>query len=170
MARQFAVAFGIAILFPMLVFHGISLFHPFPKFESQLRVEAVTIPRTGPQVVIETPRQIIAERERHAQQAAYDAATKGFFRTFLIFGTPLGLAAIFIGCYLALHSVGTGLILGGVATVWYGFSSYWQYFDDWFRVVSLLVGLGILAFVGYRQVVGARGGPPATPPSAPPRT
>ena len=72
--------------------------------------------------------------------------------------TPLGVAAIFVGAYLALHSIGTGLIFGGIFTVAWGYWGYWQYLDDWIRFVSLLAGFAILIFVGYRRIGGNRAG------------
>jgi hypothetical protein len=63
----------------------------------------------------------------------------------------LGLAAILIGAYLSFQAIGTGLILGGILSVSWGYWSYWSYLDDWIRFVSLLAGFAILIFVGIRR-------------------
>jgi hypothetical protein len=72
----------------------------------------------------------------------------------VVVATPLGVAAILIGAYLAFHAIGTGLIFGGTFTVTSGYWSYWQYLDNWVPFISLLAGFAILLFVGYRRVAG----------------
>ena len=66
--------------------------------------------------------------------------------------TPVGVVAILVGASLALNSIGTGLIFGGIFTVAWGYWSYWQYLDDWIRFVFLLAGFAILILVGYRRI------------------
>ena len=60
------------------------------------------------------------------------------------------------GRNLGLHSIGTGLILGGILTVGHGYFRYWPYLEDWVRFVSLLAGFSILLFVGYWRVAAAK--------------
>jgi uncharacterized membrane protein YphA (DoxX/SURF4 family) len=95
-------------------------------------------------------RKEFAVRQQ-AERDAYGAAAKEFARLLVIVATPLGVAAILIGCYVAIHSIGTGLILGGIGAVGFGYWNYWNYLDDWMRFVSLLIAFGILLFVGKRM-------------------
>jgi hypothetical protein len=166
LARQIAIGFGIALIFPLLVYYGVAMFFPPPQ--SAGYVEAVILPpNPTPE---EKQKYLDQQRERQQEQQkrneAYKAFAKDFARHLVIVATPLGVAAIFIGAYLALHAIGTGLIFGGIFTVTWGYWAYWQYLDNWVRFVSLLAGFAILLFVGYHRMSGAstRAGP--APPAA----
>jgi hypothetical protein len=157
LARQIAIGFGIAMIFPLLVYYGVATFNAPP------RLQALSGPiRIMPQNATPEERNTyLAERkadadEQQSRRDAYAAAAKIFARTLLIVSTPLGVAAIFAGAFLALHSIGTGLIFGGIETLAFGYWNYWQYLDDWMRFVSLVAGFCILVFVGYQQFSGVR--------------
>ena len=154
LGRQIAIGFGIALIFPLLVYYGISTVHPAPKRETFFPTIVTPLQATA------TPeeRRERAEEQRKNQEA-FNAANKDFARVLVIVSTPLGVAAILIGAYLTLHAIGTGLIFGGIFTVTWGFWGYWQYLDDWVRFISLLAGFAILLFVGYRRVAAARASP-----------
>jgi hypothetical protein len=149
LARQIAVGFGIALIFPLLVYYGVATFYPPPKFQDIVTATLVSQANPTPEARKELEEQ---RQKRQEQQLAYNAAAKDFARVLVMVSTPLGVAAIFVGAYLALHSIGTGLIFGGIFTVVWGYWSYWQYLDDWIRFVSLLAGFAILIFVGYRRI------------------
>jgi hypothetical protein len=154
LARQIAIGFGIAVIFPLLVYYGVATFHPAPQ--RQAVVAAVIMP---PNSTAEE-RQTFSEKQRERQQKqqeqndAFKSAAKDFARHLVIISTPLGIAAILVGAYLPLHAIGTGLIFGGIFTVAWGYWSYWFYLEDWVRFVSLLAGFLILLFVGYRRIFG----------------
>ena len=152
LARQIAIGFGIAIIFPLLVYYGVSMFHPAPKTQDFYRTNCVTPTSTAEE------RRECAEKRR-LEQAAYTAAVKEFSLKLVYFATPLGIAAILIGAYLPLYAIGTGLIFGGIFAVAFGYWGYWQYLEDWVRFTSLLVGFAILLFVGFRRVAGVRTSP-----------
>jgi uncharacterized membrane protein YphA (DoxX/SURF4 family) len=141
LARQIAIGFGIAIIFPLLVYYGISTIHPAPKTPGFATVLANATPEE---------RKITADEQRQRQETYRDAA-KDFARVLVIASTPLGIAAILIGAYLSFQAVGTGLIFGGIFAISWGYWSYWSYLDDWIRFISLLAGFTILIFVGIRR-------------------
>ncbi len=145
LARQIAIGFGIAVIFPLLVFYGVSTFHPAPKYSDYRTTECMMLAVTPEQRVECTRRQ-------RAMLDAHAAANKEFAWRLITVGTPLGLSAILIGAYSSIYEIGTGLILGGIVTVTFGYWSYWQYIADWARLGSLLVGFVILLFLGYRRV------------------
>jgi hypothetical protein len=125
LARQIAIGFGIAVIFPLLVYYGVSSFHPAPRMADFV-----------------------------GNTAAFNAAAKEFSRILIYVATPLGIAAILIGSYTRLNSIGTGLIFGGIVAVALGYANHWASLDDWVRFVSLLAGFAVLLFVGYRQFAG----------------
>jgi uncharacterized membrane protein YphA (DoxX/SURF4 family) len=151
LARQIAIGFGIAVIFPLLVFYGVSTFYPAPKYPSDGTGECMLRAAT-PEDRVEC-----AEKQ-HVAREAYTAAAREFSWRLLIVATPLGVAAILIGAYLKFYAIGTGLILGGIFTIGLGYWGYWQYFEDWARLVSLLAGFIILLFVGYGRVATIHSG------------
>jgi hypothetical protein len=160
LARQIAVGFGIALIFPLLVYYGVATFFPPPKFQEMVTAVARFVPPNGTAEEHKAYDEQVQKRQE--QQQAYNAAAKSFARTLVLISTPLGVAAILIGAYLALHSIGTGLIFGGIFAVTWGYWIYWQYLEDWMRFVSLLAGFAILVFVGYRRISGSRPAPSVT--------
>jgi putative Mn2+ efflux pump MntP len=159
LARQIAVGFGIALIFPLLVYYGAATFYPMPKYQDVVTAALVSPANPAPEQRKDYEEQRQKQRE---QQLAYNAAAKDFARVLVAVSTPLGAAAILVGAYLALESIGTGLIFGGIFTVVWGYWGYWQYLDDWIRFVSLLAGFAILIFVGYRRIAGGRASPGVT--------
>jgi hypothetical protein len=94
--------------------------------------------------------------QQQQRQTAYAEAAREFARVLVMVSTPLGVAAILIGAYLSFQAIGTGLILGGILTVSWGYWSYWLYLDDWIRFIALLAGLAIRIFVGIRPAGAAK--------------
>jgi uncharacterized membrane protein YphA (DoxX/SURF4 family) len=156
LARQIAIGFGIAVIFPLLVYYGVATFYHPPKFSAFVTVTAVRPANPTPEQQKEYEDR---QRERQKQQDAFETAARDFARVLVIVSTPIGVAAILIGAYLKLYAIGTGLILGGIFAVTWGYWSYWNYLDDWIRFVSLLVGFIILLFVGYRRLAGGNAEP-----------
>lgn len=151
LARQIAIGFGIAVLFPLLVYYGTSTFHPAPKSADYFR--------PTPPPAASTPEEQRAHfEEQEKQRAAYREAAREFGQALIFAATPLGIAAILLGTFIPLHSIGTGLILGGILTVGAGYWNYWSYLEDWMRFVSLLIGFAILLFVGYWHFARVRPG------------
>jgi hypothetical protein len=145
LARQIAIGFGIAIIFPLLVYYGVRTFHPAPVMEPTPVAEQFSSQATPEE------RRVNQQKQRDRQEA-YAAKAKDFARILIIISTPLGIAAILSGTYLSNAAIGTGLILGGIFTVSHGYWGYWSYADDWLRFVSLLVGLAVLLFVGHHRI------------------
>jgi uncharacterized membrane protein YphA (DoxX/SURF4 family) len=152
LARQIAIGFGIAVIFPLLVYYGVATFYPAPKREL---VTAVTMlpPNPAPE---ERQKYMDEQKRRQEEQQKrneeYNRAAREFALHLVTISTPLGVVAILVGAYLSLYAIGTGLIFGGIFAVGAGYWSYWNYLEDWVRFVSLLIGFLILLFVGYFRV------------------
>ena len=145
LALQIAIGFGIAVIFPLLIYYGVSTFHPAPKPWS-----AGSLPSDA----TDDERNKHDERRRQAQET-YAAAAKSFSQVLILVATPLGLAAIGVGAFLEIHAIGVGLVLGGIAAIAFGYWTYWRYLEDWLRFVSLLAGFAVLIFVGIRLLSGS---------------
>lgn len=134
LARQFAIGFGIAIIFPLLVYYGVRTFYSPPQWPTE----------------VYAPQATAEERQRQRERReTYISQSREFARVLIIASTPLGIASILTGTFVSSPAVGTGLILGGIFTVAHGYWGYWSYADDWLRFVSLLLGFAVLLFVAY---------------------
>ena len=144
LGRWIVIGFGLAIMFPALVFHGVTSAYPapkrtqfFPAFEAPLPPTATT-----------EERQARTELQQQRQHA-FDEASRRFARVLLVTATALGVSAILLGAAVTLPSISAGLMLGGIFAVGIG---WWWYsaVDDWWRFTSLLAGFLALLLVGQR--------------------
>ena len=155
LARQIAIGFGIAIVFPLLVYYGVASIYTPPKLPAYVVVADAPINPTSEERQHYVEQRRAEQQEQNRRYEAYEAASKDFAGHLIYFATPLGICAIFLGAYLPLYAIGTGLIIGGIFTVGFGYWHYWQYLADWVRFVSLLAGFVILLFVGYYRISGS---------------
>jgi len=145
LARQIAIGFGVAIILPLLIYYGVRTFDPPPVW-SEIVVSFV------PAAQANSEEGKATLQKRQEEERVYAARAKAFARVLVIVSTPIGIAAILGGAYLANIAIGTGLIFGGIFAVAHGYFGYWNYAEDWLRFVSLLLGLAVLLFVGYRRM------------------
>jgi hypothetical protein len=146
LARQIVVGFGIAAIIPWLIYYGLSTIYPPPKIQDFYGI-VEPLPATA---TPEERKALVAEQRKKREE--FDSAARGFARTLFSVSTVLGVAAILTGAWVAPHSIGTGLILGGVFSLALGNWGYAQHLDDWLRFLSLLAGLVALVFVGFRRI------------------
>jgi hypothetical protein len=102
------------------------------------------------------PNAPMAERQayadqRHKQLLAYQSARAKFARRLIVVMAPLGIAAILGGYFLGVNAIGTGFMLGGILCVVYGYAGYWTLLYPWMRFGSLLAGMLMLLFVGFKH-------------------
>ncbi|HXQ52475.1 MAG TPA: hypothetical protein VN802_15380 [Stellaceae bacterium] len=148
LARQIAVGFGIAVVFPLLVYYAVAIFSPPPEFN----YAALAVgPNASPE-----QRQQGFERQQEAQKA-YAENARRFSRTLYFIAVPLGIAAIVGGLWVRPHAIGTGFLLGGIFTVGQGCYFHWAYLDNSLRFASLLLALLALLYAGRRVVTPATG-------------
>ena len=155
LARQIVIGFGVAVIFPLLVYYGVATFDSPPHMRS---VPMPTQPfnATAQERDAYWQARKVYDEELKRALAEYTVAAQAFARTLILVTAPVGVAAILIGAFMQLQSIGTGLIFGGITTVGFGYWSYWQFLENWMRFVSLLAGFAILVFVAYRQFAVTR--------------
>jgi hypothetical protein len=144
-AKKFALAFGIAFVFPMLIHHGVSTFVSSPKWRDY-QVPGIFDPQAPQQ---EKARH---QAEQRRKQEEYKAAEKRFQQHLFAVAVPLGLVALLVGAFLRLPAIGTGLMFGGIFSVCDGYFNYWSELADVLKFVSLLAAFIVLLIVGYRKV------------------
>jgi hypothetical protein len=145
LARKMVVGFGIAAIFPALIYYGLSTFYPPPRQEDYFAYQPL------PSTATEEERKAHAA-EQVKKRADFATAARSFAHVMFAVSTVLGVVAIVLGAYLTSHAVGAGLILGGISSLALGYWAYAMHLDDWFRFLSLLAGFAALLFVGFRKL------------------
>jgi len=150
LSKKFALGFGIAILFPMLVHYGVWTFSPPPNSADFWK-------QYGSPGYLERYRTATPEEQKkltEQQDAAMDRLQEGekrFNRYLFYVTTPVGIAAIIIGSVMTVVAIGTGLIFGGILALCDGYVWYWNELPNWLRFLSLLVAFTVLVIIGYRR-------------------
>jgi putative Ca2+/H+ antiporter (TMEM165/GDT1 family) len=141
LARLIAINFGVAIVFPLLIYYGVSTFSPAPKWTDFH--EAVVYNANA------TKEEAAARQEKQkAENAAFKEANRVFSLRLLCVAAPLGYAAILFGAsQQPAAGFGVGLIFGGIFSVTIGYWSHWEFVEDWLRFLSLLVAMAVLLLV-----------------------
>jgi hypothetical protein len=145
--KKIALAFGITIILPMMIYHGVSTFVPkpkSPKFDPE-RLYETFIAKT-PDKGAEARAKATAEDERYDKELRHHEIVLFFV------SVPIGIIAIILGAFLSVKAIGAGLIFGGIFSVCQGYFNYWSELSNGLRFISLLVAFIVLIFVGYKKI------------------
>ena len=82
----------------------------------------------------------------------FEDVRKEYNRNVFIISVILGIASIFIGIYLNLTSVSSGLMGGGVLTFIYGSLRYWGDMGEYLRFIILAIALALLIWLAYKKI------------------
>src|SRR5271170_3005115 len=120
LARQIAIGFGVAIIFPLLIYYGVSAYSPAPKWnEFHETVEYTSNPSHD---------ELLARQEKQkAENFAYIEANRRFSLRLLCVAAPLGYIAIILGSLRAASGLGSGFMFGGIFAVTIGYWFHWSY-------------------------------------------
>jgi hypothetical protein len=147
LAKKFALGFGIAIVFPMMIHYGVSTFSPQPKWDDyQIENYYERHKRATP------AEQEKMEAEKNRLHEQREVAEKRFQKHLFFVAVPLGLAAIIIGAFLSIQAIGTGLMFGGIFSVCNGYFNYWSELADPLRFASMLLAFVVLVALGYKKL------------------
>jgi hypothetical protein len=135
-AKKFALAFGIAIVFPAMIHYGVSTFSPEPRWQDY-HVTALIDSNSA---------------EYQKKDAEYKAAEKVFEKHLFSVAVPLGLITVIVGAFLGVPAIGTGLMFGGIFSVTDGYFNYWSELSAELKFLSLLAAFIVLLVVGYRKL------------------
>ncbi|MDD5020397.1 MAG: hypothetical protein PHH75_05950 [Candidatus Omnitrophica bacterium] len=149
LAKKFALGFGIAVIFPLMIHYGVATFVHEPKWQDYHRWEDDY--RVDRQNMTQQEKQEMADRRKQRQQAwQYDQ--KQFQRALFSVAAPLGIVAIVLGSLISIQAIGTGLMFGGIFSVLDGYFNYWSELPDGARFISLLLAFIVLVYVGWRKM------------------
>jgi len=146
LAKKFALGVGMAIILPMLVYYGVNMFSPSPKWRDYRVDDYYERYKEADQA-----EKNVLRKERKRLDTEKRAHRKRFERHLYLVATPVGIAAIIAGSVIAIHGIGAGLMFGGIFTVTEGYVCYWSELPPWLRFLSLLVAFAVLLYIGYRK-------------------
>ncbi len=95
--------------------------------------------------------EMLSLQKKSDEQSKLDKAMQG--RQELIYflvTTLIGCIALAFGYLIPIGYLGAGLIQGGLLSLLLGFFSYWGYFNDWLKLLVLLLTLSATIYMGYR--------------------
>ena len=144
-AKKFALAFGIAVVFPMMIHYGVSTWTPKPKW-GDYQVQGLFNQQLSPE------ERARLEAVQRIEQEQRKAAEKRFEQHLFAVAVPLGLVALLAGAFLRLPAIGSGLMFAGIFSVCDGYFNYWSELADVLKFVSLLAAFIVLVIVGYRKL------------------
>ena len=147
LAKKFALGFGIAVIFPMMIHYGVSTFVHEPRWrdyytENYYRRYENATPQEKAKLAVERTQKEKQRRE----------AEKRFQRSLFSVAAPAGIIAIVVGSLMPIQAVGTGLMFGGIFSLLDGYFNFWSELADSMRFLSLLVAFIVLVFIGYRKL------------------
>jgi hypothetical protein len=136
LAKKFALAFGIAVVFPAMIHYAVSSFSTEPRWPDYHTT--ALIDRNS--------------AEYQKKDVDYKAAEKAFEQHLFAVAVPLGLITIVVGAFLPIPAIGTGLMFGGIFSVCDGYYNYWSELSSLWKFLSLLAAFIVLLLVGYKKV------------------
>jgi hypothetical protein len=148
LAKKFALGFGIAVIFPMMIHYGVATFVHEPKWQEYHNAEDYGV--SGLNMSQEEKKDLAARRKQ--SQATWKRDQKQFQRTLFSVAAPLGIVAIILGSLITIQAIGTGLMFGGIFSVLDGYFNYWSELPDGARFVSLLLAFIVLIYIGWRKM------------------
>ena len=147
LAKKIALGFGIAVIYPLMLYYGVSSFSPPPPWGAY---QVENFEERHRRADVEEQKQL--EAERVAQQEKFREERIRFQEHLFFVTVPFGIIAIIAGTFIMLPAVGTGLIFGGVLSVINGYMGYWMELPAPMRFISLLAAFIVLLFVGYKKL------------------
>jgi hypothetical protein len=147
LAKKFALGFGIAIIFPIMVHYGVSTFVPSPKWQDRY---SNSYYQDYSKATPEEKAKL--DQERKQRDMEWTTKEKRFQGVLFSVAVPLGIAAIIIGSLAAIQAIGTGLMFGGIFLLLDGYICYWSELADSMRFLSLLLAFIVLMYIGYKKL------------------
>ncbi len=136
LAKKFALAFGISVVFPAMIHYGVATFSAEPRWQDY---------HVAPLIDSNSA-------EYQKKDAEYRAAEKAFEKHLFAVAVPLGLIIVIVGAFLPIPAIGTGLMFGGIFSVCDGYFNYWSELSAQLKFLSLLAAFIVLLVVGYKKL------------------
>lgn len=147
LAKKIVLIIGIAIIFPMMIHFGVSIFSPKPKWKDY-RIENyyMQYKKASPKEkkVLQAKKKLLEKKKEEASRR---------FQTHLFYvAVPLGIIVVIIGAFFSTEALGAGLMLGGISSTTNGYFNSWNVLDDRLRFLSALCVFIILIIAAYMKI------------------
>ncbi len=160
----FFIAYGISVFYEAPEYQDFCGTEPKPYYENQTACEAADgkwQPRNYPcpeyapgEARPINVKEICPEGYCDSDfkcRTEFEAKNDIYNRNVFIASVLFGIAAIILGVVLALESVSTGIMGGGVLLIIYGVFRYWGELGKYWRLFVLGLVLAILIWIGYKK-------------------
>lgn len=141
---RLVIILGIAVLFPAVVYLGISAVVDHPQYPDF----AGTFPHD------ESPENRAKFLESlRTMQASYKQAQAAFACVLFWIATPLGLLAMTVGLFRRLGEIGIGFILGGLTSLIFTYCATREHYEvDAVSSATSLMALILLVLIARRRL------------------
>jgi hypothetical protein len=165
--KNLVIGFAITFLTFLVIFTGMQTFYPGPEWDDyceNARVPKMVGDRT---VCTEDAQQcpdgsfvgrdpsnncefFPCENEFEKCDNEFDTINEAYTKTLFIITLIIGILLLLLGGKLFnLEAAGAGIMGGGVITIFYGSTSYWQYAGDLFRFILSIIALIAVIYLAY---------------------
>ncbi|MEK6967065.1 MAG: hypothetical protein AABX51_00365 [Nanoarchaeota archaeon] len=175
--RKFVLGFAIGIVFVLFVFYGIRTFYEEPDWNKMCAGRdpyAVPLGKV-PDQIDQSKCDAIMQNENlpcepqyrmniynstlgcytvscNICQMDFDKAKEKYDSDVFIISIVAGGIALFVGVILGVEAVGSGLMFGGVITIFVGVIRNWGHLGNIVKFLILGIVLAALIFIGYKKL------------------
>jgi hypothetical protein len=159
--KKFSFGAGIAILTFFVIMYGFNVFYPQPKYDNfcdeslyQATTQEQCLSYGGEWIAYPESKDLSVSGYCACSKENlenYEAQNESYSRNIFIVSLILGILVLVAGAFLIkLEFVAGGLMIGGVFTLLYGTTSYWQFAGEILKFVLSLIGLVLLISIAYK--------------------
>ncbi|MGM5484762.1 MAG: hypothetical protein ACQEP1_02720 [Nanobdellota archaeon] len=137
------LAIAIAVVFLFFIMFGVDTFMDDPERDCECNRSK------EPNASADVP--VCGEEYQQCREELEEARNDHKLKVFIIMAV-VGIAAIAGSFFIFVDSVSTGIMGGGLLTLFIGAIENWSNFHDWMRFIVLGVVLFILVWLGYKKL------------------
>lgn len=176
--RKFVLGFAIGIVFTLFIFYGIRTFYPEPDWNQMcgranpyaypVGKEPGTVDQSRCDSLVGTMDNLSCKSQYkmtyynsslncyvpvcNTCQEQFDNAKEKYDSNVFIISIVSGGVALIIGVALGVEAVGSGLMFGGVLTIFVGVVRNWGHLGNIAKFLILGAVLAGLIYIGYRKL------------------
>ena len=166
--KSVLLAIAIAVVFIFFVVYGISTFHAAPEIDDfcegiTYRTDVDSCPPSPDSGLRPVPvdkecycdnQERCTEKnpERDKCEEEYDEERSKYELVVFIVMTVVGLAVIIASFFIGNAAMSSGLMGGGILSIFVGAVRNWGNFQDWMRFILLGIALAALIWVSYKKL------------------
>jgi len=163
-AKSVILSIAIALISVFFFVYAIQSVYPGPEYQNFCEdripikeITTVTECEANNGEWIEYPNKENLDRNGYCDtytkcSKEYDQAREPYERNVFFINLVIGIALVILGIALALPSVSSGLMGGGVIMLIYGTIRNWGNLSDILRTIMLGIALVILIWLGYKRL------------------